>query len=117
MLRLLRALECVRLGPTQLRRLSSTEFTESFAGVSESIHATSLENRAFVLDGGVCSALWLKELLPQVERVSAQLKRPPKLSVILVGDRPDSSLYVQRKREVCNKVSLTLFGIDQDLHS
>ena len=57
-----------------------------------------------VLDGRRGSALWLEELQPQVQHISRVLKRPPRLSVILVGNRPDSQLYVQRKAETCQEV-------------
>ena len=58
---------------------------------------------AQVLDGKQGSSQWLQELQPEVQRVTGLLRRPPRLSVILVGDRPDSHLYVQRKVDICEK--------------
>eukprot|EP00210_Caulerpa_lentillifera_P002129 g2043.t1 len=108
----LRCIRSLRLQATHHRSLSSSiVFTESFAGVCESVHTEQVQNKAFVLDGRTCSSIWLEKLLPKVKHVSAKLDRPPKLAVILVGNRPDSSLYVERKREVCNKS-----GIDVRVH-
>ena len=57
-----------------------------------------------VLDGRRGAALWLEELQPKVQYISRVLNRPPRLSVVLVGNRPDSQLYVQRKAETCQEV-------------
>ena len=36
--------------------------------------------------------------------MTAEAGRPPGLAVVLVGDRPDSQIYVHRKQEACRKV-------------
>lgn len=70
---------------------------------SRAAHAPA-QHVAEVLDGRRVSAQWLEELAREVQHVSNKIKRPPGLSVILVGNRPDSMLYVTRKQEACQKV-------------
>lgn len=57
-----------------------------------------------MLDGRAVAAAWQEELAHDVRDVLAKGGRPPGLGVVLVGSRPDSLLYVSRKREACEKV-------------
>lgn len=57
--------------------------------------------RARVLDGRAVAAAWSSELQQQVQDISRLLNRRPGLAVVLVGDRPDSLIYVSRKQEAC----------------
>ena len=41
-----------------------------------------------------------------MQRIVAAAGRPPGLGVVLVGDRPDSHVYVLRKREACESIGL-----------
>lgn len=43
--------------------------------------------------------------------MTRDIRRPPGLAVILVGNRPDSLLYVTRKQEACQRV-----GIRAEIH-
>mmetsp|Transcript_36891 Transcript_36891/g.104114 ORF Transcript_36891/g.104114 Transcript_36891/m.104114 type:complete len:396 (+) Transcript_36891:523-1710(+) len=66
---------------------------------------------ATVLNGRQIAAEWLAELEHEVSSVSGVMGRPPKLRVVMVGDRPDSRVYVHRKLQRCHEV-----GIDADVH-
>jgi 5,10-methylene-tetrahydrofolate dehydrogenase/methenyl tetrahydrofolate cyclohydrolase len=46
---------------------------------------------------------WVEEVAAEVKEVTQHLRRPPGLAVVLVGSRPDSLLYVTRKKETCVK--------------
>ena len=59
---------------------------------------------ASVLDGRKLSGQWQADLLGRAADVTIGLGRPPGLGVVLVGSRPDSRIYVQRKQEACAKV-------------
>ncbi|EFN58676.1 hypothetical protein CHLNCDRAFT_48501 [Chlorella variabilis] len=61
---------------------------------------------ARVLDGRAVATTWQEELARDVRDVYAKGGRPPGLGVILVGSRPDSLLYVTRKREACERVGM-----------
>jgi 5,10-methylene-tetrahydrofolate dehydrogenase/methenyl tetrahydrofolate cyclohydrolase len=54
-----------------------------------------------VLDGKAVAAAWSSELQEQVQDISRVLNRRPGLAVVLVGNRPDSLIYVSRKQEAC----------------
>lgn len=62
------------------------------------------QRQATILDGRAVAAAWQEELARDVRDVYAKGGRPPGLGVILVGSRPDSLLYVTRKREACERV-------------
>lgn len=50
------------------------------------------------------AAAWQRELAAEVPAITAALGRPPSLAVVVVGQRPDSLLYVSRKLEACTQV-------------
>ncbi|KAL4458107.1 hypothetical protein ABPG75_012972 [Micractinium tetrahymenae] len=62
--------------------------------------------QAQVLDGRAVAAAWQEELARDVRDVLTKGGRPPGLGVVLVGSRPDSLLYVSRKREACERVGM-----------
>ena len=72
------------------------------AGAAAAAAAHRLPAR--VLDGRAVAAAWQEELAREVRDVYAKGGRPPGLGVVLVGSRPDSLLYVTRKREACERV-------------
>jgi 5,10-methylene-tetrahydrofolate dehydrogenase/methenyl tetrahydrofolate cyclohydrolase len=47
------------------------------------------------------AAAWSAELQQHVQDISRALNRRPGLAVVLVGNRPDSLIYVSRKQEAC----------------
>ena len=57
-----------------------------------------------MLDGLSIAASWTAELAAEAESLRRALGRPPGLAIVLVGNRLDSQLYVQRKLEACTKV-------------
>lgn len=69
--------------------------SSAFASTGHSKH------RARVLDGKAVAAAWSSELQEQVQDISRVLNRRPGLAVVLVGNRPDSLIYVSRKQEAC----------------
>ena len=64
------------------------------------------ERTARILDGKAIANAWKAEIAEDVKAVTAEAGRPPGLAVVLVGDRPDSEIYVHRKQEACNKVGI-----------
>ncbi len=61
-----------------------------------------MEKTAQVIDGKALSEKILLELKKKV----ADLKRPPGLAAILIGDDPASDLYVRNKEKACNKIGI-----------
>ncbi len=59
-----------------------------------------------LLDGKQCALAWQQEMAGDVQRIVAAAGRPPGLGVVLVGDRPDSHVYVLRKREACESIGV-----------
>ncbi|KAL6775821.1 hypothetical protein ACKKBG_A18630 [Auxenochlorella protothecoides x Auxenochlorella symbiontica] len=59
------------------------------------------------LDGRAAAADWHAELARESAHILKVAGRRPGLGVVLVGDRPDSKLYVTRKREACEKVGIS----------
>ena len=59
------------------------------------------QQSARILDGRATASTWISELQQQVKMLQPLLGRPPGLAVVLVGNRPDSQLYVNRKAEAC----------------
>ncbi len=59
-----------------------------------------------LLDGKQCASAWQQEMARDVQRIVAAAGRPPGLGVVLVGDRPDSHVYVLRKREACESIGV-----------
>lgn len=64
----------------------------------------TITQRARPLDGRSVSAAWQRELAAEVPAIAHALGRPPSLAVVVVGQRPDSLLYVSRKLEACTQV-------------
>lgn len=101
--------------PPPAELISLYDFRPAFAAFSHAIHTAPAApeaggppppRRAAILDGRAVAAAWQDELAGQVADVRARGGRPPGLGVILVGDRPDSLLYVTRKREACDRVGI-----------
>ena len=59
-----------------------------------------------LLDGKRCALEWQQEMAKEVKDIVAAAGRPPGLGVVLVGDRPDSHVYVLRKREACESIGV-----------
>lgn len=68
---------------------------------SRSSRAAAGAARARVLDGKAVASAWSLELQQQVQELNRVLNRRPGLAVVLVGNRPDSLIYVTRKQEAC----------------
>jgi hypothetical protein len=68
---------------------------------ASSAFASAGRSTARVLDGKAVAAAWSSELQEQVQDISRVLNRRPGLAVVLVGNRPDSLIYVSRKQEAC----------------
>jgi 5,10-methylene-tetrahydrofolate dehydrogenase/methenyl tetrahydrofolate cyclohydrolase len=61
---------------------------------------------ANVLDGKKVAQQWLSEIAQDVSHVKKHLHRPPGLAVVLVGNRADSVLYVNKKRQAAKQVGI-----------
>jgi len=59
-----------------------------------------------ILDGKLVSSTIIDELKPRIETLIQSGHRPC-LSVILVGDNPDSEAYVSMKIKMCHKLQIT----------
>jgi len=59
-----------------------------------------------VLNGRACAAEWQAEVGEAVWEARGGGERGPGLAVVLVGHRPDSLVYVKRKREACASVGI-----------
>ena len=59
-----------------------------------------------ILDGKLVSSKIIDELKPRIETLIQSGHRPC-LSVILVGDNPDSEAYVSMKIKMCHKLQIT----------
>ena len=62
---------------------------------------------AKILDGNIISQPILQEVSNQIIARKKQGFRAPSLAVILVGDDPASTIYVNNKRSACEKVGIT----------
>ena len=63
--------------------------------------------RALVLDGRLHAEQWKREISAKIAlRKETLCMRPPGLAAVVVGDRPDSLLYVRRKGEACEEVGI-----------
>lgn len=65
---------------------------------------------ARLLDGRAMAAAWTADVGAAVAahaRRRGAPRRPPGLAVLLVGDHPDSQLYVRRKREACEAAGIS----------
>ncbi|KTD23416.1 methenyltetrahydrofolate cyclohydrolase [Legionella lansingensis] len=67
---------------------------------------------ASLLDGKLVSAKLKLEIKLAVERMTAKGKRAPGLAVILVGNDPASSIYVNNKRKACSEVGFHSYAHD-----
>lgn len=64
------------------------------------------------LDGRTVAQKKVHELKQQLAEFQAQTGRMPTLAVVLVGDDVPSQVYVQRKREQCEKVGMQSLNHD-----
>eukprot|EP00884_Botryococcus_braunii_P021082 jgi/Botrbrau1/7658/Bobra.0159s0100.1 len=59
------------------------------------------------LEGLSVSEEWRTDLARTAQQIASDLGRPACLSVVQIGNRPDSLLYVTKKREACDQVGIT----------
>lgn len=67
---------------------------------------------ASLLDGRALSALRRSELKQQVQCHIQEGQRAPGLAVVLIGNDPASSIYVNNKRKACEEVGITSHSYD-----
>jgi hypothetical protein len=92
------------LGSQQQQHTAADASAASAGGTPTADAAPAAAPHARILDGRAVAAAWQEELARDVRDVYAKGGRPPGLGVVLVGSRPDSLLYVTRKREACERV-------------
>lgn len=59
-----------------------------------------------LLEGKKLAEKIKEDIKKQVEKITAEGLRPPKLAVILVGDNPASQIYVNKKIKDCKEVGI-----------
>lgn len=67
---------------------------------------------ASLIDGRAFSALRREELKQRVSHHIQEGQRAPGLAVILIGNDPASSIYVNHKRKACDEVGITSYSYD-----
>lgn len=81
---------------------TTTTTSTSSSSLNAANHSSSRsQHRAKVLDGKAVAGAWSCELQRQAQEINRVLDRRPGLAVVLVGNRPDSLVYVARKQEAC----------------
>eukprot|EP00798_Chlamydomonas_sp_ICE-L_P002795 gene2795-12670_t len=92
----------------------------NLSGNAHSLHIPSIASQeqkspktqhGMVLDGKRVASEWIDEMAGDVQQLVQKIGRPPSLAVLLVGNRPDSILYVTRKQEACQKA-----GVGMKIH-
>lgn len=58
------------------------------------------------LDGKLVSSAVRESLVLRIEKIKAQLGRPPHLTVVIVGDDKASHVYVKNKHIACEKIGM-----------
>ena len=85
---------------------------DNFSFISRLLPVSSRGNtpwggRALVLDGRFHAEQWKREISAKIAlRKETLCMQPPGLAAVVVGDRPDSLLYVRRKGEACEEVGI-----------
>jgi methylenetetrahydrofolate dehydrogenase (NADP+) / methenyltetrahydrofolate cyclohydrolase len=69
---------------------------------------------AEVIDGKAVAADARGRVKGDVEKLAAELGRPPGLATVLVGDDPASAIYVRRKHEACEEAGIRSFDHKPD---
>ena len=60
-----------------------------------------------MLNGRMHAARWKREIAADILlRRKIKHMGPPGLAAVVIGDRPDSLLYVRRKGEACEEVGI-----------
>src|SRR5690348_1112365 len=69
-------------------------------------------NELLILDGKLAANSYFEKLKERV----LQLKKPPHLAVVLVGDNAESKVYIKHKQKKCAELGLgfSLFNIPAD---
>lgn len=65
---------------------------------------------ANLLDGKALAQRIQTELQQRVQQLQGEIKRPPGLAVLMVGNNPASAAYVRNKERACEKVGIASFG-------
>lgn len=65
-----------------------------------------------ILDGAALARVLRQETAARAHELTQRLGRAPGLAVVLVGNDPASSVYVQSKRRACEEVGIRSFGFD-----
>ncbi|MGR3274340.1 bifunctional methylenetetrahydrofolate dehydrogenase/methenyltetrahydrofolate cyclohydrolase FolD [Acaryochloris marina NIES-2412] len=63
-----------------------------------------------LLDGKGLAQKIQGELTAQIQTLQAEIRRPPGLAVLMVGDNPASAAYVRNKERACERLGIASFG-------
>ncbi len=61
---------------------------------------------AKLLDGKKTALFYTSKIKEEIEQLKTKYKKTPKLSVIMVGDDPASSIYVRNKEKKCKELAI-----------
>lgn len=61
---------------------------------------------ASLLDGRALASLRQEQLKQSIQKMVSEGKRPPGLAVVLIGEDPASTIYVNNKRKACEQVGI-----------
>ncbi|XP_041363622.1 bifunctional methylenetetrahydrofolate dehydrogenase/cyclohydrolase, mitochondrial-like [Gigantopelta aegis] len=70
-------------------------------------YRVSRSSGAEVIDGKVIANLIKQEVKLEVDKIIASGKRPPHVTVVMVGSDPTSIIYVNNKRKAANEIGIT----------
>ncbi|EEH59923.1 5,10-methylene-tetrahydrofolate dehydrogenase/cyclohydrolase [Micromonas pusilla CCMP1545] len=90
-----------------LNNFDACRFGHTSLGIVSEICAKPWTGGARHLDGRQHAIRWMREIAISASRNP----RPPGLAAIVVGNRPDSLLYVRRKGEACKKTGIHFYLI------
>lgn len=98
--------------PFSLTTSSSRDFSRKFLSNRPKIYKSP--KNATVIDGKAIAERLKTSLSKDIKTLIEQSKfrkvRPPKLGYVIVGDRPDSQLYVKMKKKVCENLGIKTTG-------
>ena len=59
-----------------------------------------------LIDGKEISKLVYKDIVNEINLITKKIQRPPSLNIILIGDNPSSTTYVNNKLKKCNEIGI-----------
>ncbi|KAK7111643.1 bifunctional methylenetetrahydrofolate dehydrogenase/cyclohydrolase, mitochondrial-like [Littorina saxatilis] len=86
---------------------SSGNVTPFCQGAGRKLHVTARLSAAKLIDGVAIAKQIRDEVKAEVSEITASGKRPPQLTVVLVGSDPASVIYIKNKIKACEYTGIT----------